>query len=112
MGAFCDFVYMAVSAFSCDCDWMYKEQYAKAGIKMLPVVEPDGKITAQQIVIFTIMLLPISVAPFFIGFSGIFYLIGSRILGIWFLYASIRAARAKTLRWRENCYLFPFYICH
>ncbi len=77
--------------------WMYKEQYAKAGIKMLPVVEKDGKITAQQIVIFTILLLPVSLAPFFLGFSGIIYLIGASILGVWFLYASIQTARAKTV---------------
>ncbi len=77
--------------------WMYKEQYAKAGILMLPVIEPDGKITARQIVIFAIILLPVSLAPFFIGFAGTIYLIGAGILGLWFLYASIKAARAKTV---------------
>ncbi|MBA3631480.1 MAG: protoheme IX farnesyltransferase [Acidobacteria bacterium] len=76
--------------------WMYREQYAKAGILMLPVVEPEGKITAKQIVIFTVLLLPISVAPFFIGLAGWIYLIGASLLGIWFLSASINAARAKT----------------
>ena len=76
--------------------WMYREQYAKAGILMLPVIEPEGKITAKQIVIFTILLLPISVAPFFIGLAGWVYLIGASVLGIWFLTASIGAARAKT----------------
>lgn len=77
--------------------WMYREQYAKAGILMLPVVEPEGKITARQIVIFTVLLLPISLAPFFIGLAGWIYLIGATILGIWFLFSSIRTARAKTV---------------
>ena len=77
--------------------WMYKEQYAKAGILMLPVVEPAGKITAQQIVIFAILLLPVSLAPFFIGIAGLIYLIGASLLGIWFLWASIQAARAKSI---------------
>lgn len=77
--------------------WMYKEQYAKAGILMLPVVEPEGKITARQIVIFTVLLLPVSLAPFFIGMAGWIYLIGASVLGIWFLTASIKAARAKTV---------------
>ena len=77
--------------------WMYKEQYAKAGIKMLPVVEPSGKITARQIVIFTIMLLPVSLAPYFFGVAGMIYLIGASVLGIYFLYASIKTARAKTV---------------
>ncbi len=76
--------------------WMYREQYAKAGIKMLPVVEPEGKITAQQIVVFTILLLPVSIAPYFLGISGMIYLIGASVLGLWFLWASIRAARAKS----------------
>ena len=76
---------------------MYKEQYAKAGIKMLPVVEPDGRITARQIVMFTIMLFPISLAPFFLGFAGLVYLVGATILGIWFLFESVQTARAKTV---------------
>jgi heme o synthase len=75
---------------------MYKEQYAKAGIKMLPVIEKDGTITARQIVLFTVMVLPVSVAPFFLGFSGLIYLAGACVLGVWFLWASIAAARAKT----------------
>ncbi len=77
--------------------WMYKEQYAKAGIKMLPVVEPAGRITALQIVTFTVMLLPVSLAPYFFGVSGVIYLIGASVLGIWFLFASIQAARHKSV---------------
>ncbi len=76
---------------------MYKEQYAKAGIKMLPVVEPDGRITARQIVLFTIMLVPASLAPFFLGFAGVVYLVGATILGIWFMFESVQTARAKTV---------------
>lgn len=77
--------------------WMYKEQYAKAGIKMLPVVERDGRITARQIVLFAIMMVPVSLAPFFLGFAGLVYLIGATILGIWFLFESVQTARAKTV---------------
>ncbi|HXG82952.1 MAG TPA: heme o synthase [Pyrinomonadaceae bacterium] len=83
--------------------WMYREQYAKAGILMLPVVEPEGKITARQIVIFTVLLLPVSLAPFFIydqsnqQMAGWIYLIGASVLGVWFLIASIQAARAKSV---------------
>lgn len=76
---------------------MYKDQYAKAGIKMLPVIEKDGRITARQIVLFTVMVLPVSLAPFFLGFSGFIYLAGACLLGVWFLWASIAAARAKTV---------------
>lgn len=76
--------------------WMYREQYAKAGIKMLPVLEPSGRLTARQIVLFTIMLVPVSLAPFFLGFAGPVFLAGASLLGIWFLFESITAARAKT----------------
>lgn len=76
--------------------WMYRDQYKKAGILMLPVVEPEGRITARQIVIFAAMLLPVSLGPFFFGFAGIYYLIGAFILGVWFLAASIRTARLRT----------------
>ena len=76
--------------------WMYREEYAKAGILMLPVVEPAGKITMRQIVMFTIMLVPVSLAPFFFGISGPIFLGAAVILGILFLIASIRVARSKT----------------
>lgn len=77
--------------------WMYKDQYKKAGILMLPVVEKEGTITAIQIVTFTLMLLPISIAPFFIGVAGNVYLVGASILGLWFLVSSIQTARAKSV---------------
>lgn len=76
--------------------WLYREQYAKAGILMLPVVEPAGNITARQIVMFTIMLVPVSLAPFFFHFAGLYFLVGASILGIWFLWASVQAAIAKS----------------
>jgi len=76
--------------------WMYRDQYAKAGILMLPVVEPSGRITGRQIVLFTMMLVPVSFAPFFLGFAGIIYLIAAAILGSVFLWSSISAARSKT----------------
>ena len=76
--------------------WMYRHDYAKARILMLPVVEPEGRITARQIVLFAIMLLPVSLAPFFLGFAGVVYLVGATILGSWFLIESIRTARSKT----------------
>ncbi len=77
--------------------WMYREEYAKAGIKMLPVVEPSGRLTARQIVLFAIMLVPVSLAPFFLQFAGPVFLVGATLLGLWFLYESIVAARIKTI---------------
>ncbi len=76
---------------------MYKDEYARAGIKMLPAVEASGRITARQIVIFTLLLLPISLGPFFAGLSGWPYLAVAAVLGAWFLKSSIDAARTKEL---------------
>ena len=72
--------------------WMYREDYARAGILMLPVVEPEGRVTSQQIVVYTVMLLPVSLLPYVLGVSGKIYLVGAVVLGLLFLYSSVRAA--------------------
>jgi protoheme IX farnesyltransferase len=72
--------------------WMYREDYARAGILMLPVVEPEGRVTSQQIVVYTVMLLPVSLLPYALGVSGKIYLVGALVLGLLFLYSSVRAA--------------------
>jgi protoheme IX farnesyltransferase len=76
--------------------WMYREDYSRAGILMLPVVEPDGRVTAQQIVIYTVLLLPVSLLPTALGISGKVYLYGAIVLGLLFLYSSLRAAFSKS----------------
>jgi heme o synthase len=76
--------------------WMYREDYARAGILMLPVVEPDGRVTAQQIVVYAVLLLPVSLLPTALGISGKVYLYGAIVLGLLFLYSSVRAAFSKS----------------
>jgi heme o synthase len=76
--------------------WMYRDDYARAGIKMLPVVEPDGKVTAQQIISYTVLLIPVSLLPVVIGLAGSVYLVGAVVLGAGFLYFSARAALVRT----------------
>jgi heme o synthase len=76
--------------------WMYKEDYGRAGICMLPVVEPEGRITGQQIVAYTLMLLPVSLLPTLIGISGRVYFYGAILLGSLFLLSSISAAFSKS----------------
>jgi protoheme IX farnesyltransferase len=75
---------------------MYRQEYAGAGIRMLPVVEPDGRSTGRQIVAYTIALLPVSLLPTLFNFSGWIYFAGAAILGAWFLRASITTARDLT----------------
>lgn len=76
--------------------WMYRDQYAKAGILMLPVVEPEGRLTSRQIVMFSIMLVPVSLAPFFFGVTGVIYLAGALVLGTAFLWISVQAALSRS----------------
>jgi protoheme IX farnesyltransferase len=76
--------------------WLYREDYSRAGIVMLPVVEEDGKATARQILIYCAALLPASLLPSFFGVTGWIYFCGAFVLGVMFLHTGIRAARERT----------------
>lgn len=76
--------------------WMYREDYARAGIRMLPVVEPDGRSTARQIVVYGLALVPVSLTPAMLGMSGRIYVVGALALGLWFLYSGVRVAVDRT----------------
>jgi len=91
--------------------WMYREDYARAGILMLPVVEPDGRITGQQIVIYTLMLLPVSLLPTALGISGKVYFFGAIILGLMFLYSSVRAAFSQSRQEADDSCWPRSFIC-
>jgi len=91
--------------------WMYRDDYARAGIKMLPVVEPEGNVTGQQIIIYTLLLLPVSLLPAAIGLAGAVYLVGASVLGVCFLFFSARAALVRTT-WQARQLLLAsvFYL--
>ncbi|HVF28706.1 MAG TPA: heme o synthase [Pyrinomonadaceae bacterium] len=72
--------------------WMYREDYARAGILMLPVVEPEGLRTGQQIVIWALLLLPVSLMPTALGTSGAIYFFGAIVLGLLYIASSVAAA--------------------
>lgn len=76
--------------------WMYKDDYAKAGIRMLPVVEPDGASTSRQILGFAILLIPISLLPSFFDMTGHWYLAAALILGGLFLKSAATLSRNRT----------------
>jgi protoheme IX farnesyltransferase len=76
--------------------WMYREDYARAGIKMLPVLEDDGSITARQMILYTLTLIPVSLLPTLMGFAGLIYFVGALVLGLLFLACSFRVAMTKS----------------
>lgn len=69
--------------------WMYREDYARAGIRMLPIVEPDGHSTARQILLYMLVLLPISLLPSYFAMVGNVYLIGALALGLLFVFSGV-----------------------
>jgi protoheme IX farnesyltransferase len=64
---------------------------------MLPVVEPDCRSTARQIVLYGLALIPVSLVPAVLGMSGRIYLVGALLLGLWFLYSGVRVAVERTM---------------
>ena len=76
--------------------WMYRKDYARAGYAMLPVVEPDGDSTARQTLLFTLLLVPVSLLPTVVGVTGAVYLAGALVLSIWFLLPVYSFYRSRT----------------
>jgi len=72
--------------------WLYREDYARGGVRMLPVVEEDGRSTARRILIYSVVLIPVSVLPSFFGMAGKIYLFGAILLGLGLLYFGVRLA--------------------
>ncbi len=65
--------------------WMYRDDYARAGLKMLPTSDRDGAMTSRQMMLYCIALLPISMLPVFWGDSSIMYGFGAVGMGVFFL---------------------------
>ena len=72
--------------------WLYREDYAKGAIRMLPVVEEDGRSTARRIIVYSLTLIPISIIPSFLAMAGRIYLVGAVVLGLSLLYFGVRLA--------------------
>jgi protoheme IX farnesyltransferase len=78
--------------------WIYREDYARGGLPMLPVLDPDGRITGRQAVANTLALLLVSLAPTAAGIAGRAYLFGALALGLGFTAVAVRAAVLRTPR--------------
>jgi protoheme IX farnesyltransferase len=76
--------------------WMYRDDYARAGIRMLPVVEPDGVSTSRQIFAFALLLIPCSLLPSFLSMTGPWYLGAALLLGALFLRSATRLSRDRS----------------
>jgi protoheme IX farnesyltransferase len=76
--------------------WLFRDDYARAGFPMLPVIEPDGRSTGYQVATYASALVPISLAPSIVGLAGPAYFVVALILGLTFLIFSLRFAMRRT----------------
>ena len=76
--------------------WMYREDYARAGILMLPVVDREGKRTFRQIILTAAALVGVSLLPAVVGLAGVLYFFGALVVSVALLQVCIWAATAKT----------------
>jgi protoheme IX farnesyltransferase len=75
--------------------WLYREDYENAGVRMLPVVESDGRSTIRAILLYSVALIPVTLAPTLMGMTGWTYFAGALLLGGGLLWFSLRMATMK-----------------
>ncbi|HUH62720.1 MAG TPA: heme o synthase [Terracidiphilus sp.] len=78
--------------------WLYRDDYARAGIRMLPVVQPDGLSTVVESLFYAVAMLPVSLIPSWLGMAGVTYAVLAAGLGLFYLAYTIRFARILRAR--------------
>jgi protoheme IX farnesyltransferase len=76
--------------------WLYREDYARAGMQLLPVVEPDGRSTGRQVVTNCLALLAVGLLPTLLGLTGPIYFAVAALLGSGLLWFGVSLARSRT----------------
>ena len=77
--------------------WLYRDDYERGGILVLPVIDRQGILTGRQAVIHSVALLVVSLAPVAAGLGGTLYLAGAVVLGVALTLAALRLARARDI---------------
>jgi protoheme IX farnesyltransferase len=77
--------------------WMYRDEYARAGMPLLPVIEPDGRSTGRQAVLYTAALIPLSMMPTGVGLATVWYLVGAIALGAILMVLSLEFAVKRNI---------------
>jgi protoheme IX farnesyltransferase len=75
--------------------WLYRDDYAKAGFPMLPVIDPGGRRAGRQAVVYAALLVPVSIVPALVGVSGTLYLAFALASGIALLWLAVRFASTR-----------------
>ena len=91
--------------------WMYRDEYARAGFKMLPVLDPNGHRTGSQAVTHTLALVPLSLYPSLVKLTGPVYFTGALVLGLVFLWSAVQFSRQLTVsRARQLFFVSILYL--
>jgi protoheme IX farnesyltransferase len=77
--------------------WMYRDEYARAGMPLLPVIEPDGRSTGRQAVLYTAALIPLSLMPVGVGLATAWYLAGAIALGAILMVLSLEFSAKRSI---------------
>lgn len=86
--------------------WLYREDYAAAGIPLLPVLEPDGRRTGRQALLYGAALWPVSLMPALVGLAGGFYVIVATAFGLTLIVLCARFARSRSTQAARQLFLF------
>jgi protoheme IX farnesyltransferase len=76
--------------------WIYRADYDRAGLRMLPAIDPEGRLIGRLMVCYCLALLAASLAPLVLGGGGPVYLAGALLLGMGFLACAVGFARCRT----------------
>jgi protoheme IX farnesyltransferase len=91
--------------------WMYRDDYARAGIPLLPVLEPDGRRTGYQALLYSAVLWPVSLLPVITGLAGLPYSVVATVLGFLYIGLSVRFAQERSPATARRLFLFSiFYL--
>jgi protoheme IX farnesyltransferase len=85
--------------------WIYRDDYARGGLPMLPVLDPDGRMTGRQAVANSVALTLISLTPAVAGMMGGVYLAGALLLGLGFTAVAVHVAVARSLKAARRLFL-------
>src|SRR5512140_2112546 len=88
--------------------WLYRDDYARGGFFMLPVLDREARVTSRHTVAWTAALIPVSLAPTPIGLTGVVYFAGALILGAAYLASSLSFAARRTDSPARRLFLVSF----
>ncbi len=75
--------------------WLYRDDYARGGFRMLPLVDPDGWLTVRIVLVYTLALIPLTLSMTLAGLTGVFFAVSAVLLGLGFAWTAVTLARQR-----------------